>query len=239
MKKIFMCLCFILSIAGGSIKAQSLWASAEVKYDFLKKLSAKIEGEYRTFNKFAGSERWSAGIGLDYKVIPYLKLDAGYKYISRHIEERITSKGNIVEEFWQPRQRAYFSVTGSYKWKRFSFSIRERYQFTHHKSMYVGKTSSSGKPKDDEFIAGKDRNMLRSRIKIDYSIKKSRFQPYISAELYNDLKGFSYSKTRLTAGTEFKINKHNTIEAYYRYIDRADPDEDGGNIIGIGYQFKF
>lgn len=219
--------------------AQSLWTSAGAKYDFLKNFSVNPEVEYRTNNKFSGTERWTAGLSLDYKVIAYLKLDAGYKYISRHVEERITSKGNIVEDYWQPRHRAYFSVAGQFKWHRFTFSLRERYQFTHHKSMWVKKTSESGSPKDDEFIDSKNKNILRSRLKIDYSIRKSGFKPFISAEVYNNINGFHYSKTRLTAGTEFKINRHNSVEAFYRYIDRSDSDENGGHIIGIGYQYKF
>ena len=219
--------------------SQSLWTSAEAKYDIFKSFSAKIEGEYRTYNKFSSTDRWTVGLGLDYKIIPYLRVDGGYKFIYRHIEKRVTSKGNIVESYWQPRQRGWISVSGVYKWNRFTFSLRERFQYTHHKSMYVKKTNANGKPKDDEYIEGKNRNFLRSRIKIDYNIKKSGFNPYISAEVYNNLKGFSYSKTRLTAGTEYKINRHNTVEAFYRYIDRSDHDEEGGHVIGLGYQFKF
>ena len=219
--------------------AQSLWTSVEAKYEFVKKFSASLEGEYRTGNKFSSTDRWTIGLGVNYKVIPYLKLDGGYKFIDKYIGERITSKGNIVDAYWQPRHRAWFSIAGEYKWHRFSFSLRERYQFTHNKSMFVKKTDAQGNPKTDEYIQGKDRNVLRSRVKVDYSFNKIGFKPYLSAEVYNKLKKFRYNKTRLTVGTEYKFNNHNRVEVFYRYIDQSDQDEEKGNVIGVGYQFKF
>lgn len=237
MRKCLLLLFILLSIQYPY--AQRLWTTAGLKYDILKNLSAGLEGEYRSRNKFKGIERWSIGLGVDYKIIPYLKLDAGYKFIQHHEAERVTSKGNIVESFWQPRQRAYFSLTGIYKVNRFTFSLRERYQYTHHKGMYIKKTSGTGKPKEDEYIEGKDKNILRSKIKIDYSIRKTGFTPFLSGEIYNNLTNFGYVKTRLTIGSEFKINKHNAIEAFYRYIDKKEKEEQGGSVIGIGYQFKF
>lgn len=234
---LFLTVFFTLSVAS---HAQSLWTSAEAKYDFSKKLSASLEGEYRTTNKFSSTERWTVGIGADYKVCPYFRVGAQYKFLYKHIEERITNKGNIIDSYWQPRQRFSLSLTGLYKWNRFTFSLRERYQYTHHKSMYVSKfDGDDGSQKLDEYIAPKDKNVLRSRLKIDYSIRKTGLTPFVSVEVYNDLKRFAYNKTRITAGGEYKINKHNSIEAYYRFIDQADQDDTDGHIIGIGYQFKF
>lgn len=225
-------------IGGVFINAQSIWTSAELKYGVIKKLDVSLEGEYRTFDNVSGTERVALGLGFDYKLSQYFKAGAQYKFLYRHVGERTTSKGNLVEDYWQPRQRFSVSFTGQYKWNKFKFSLRERYQLTHNKAMSVAKyDGDTGKQKDDEEIEAKTKNVLRSRLKVDYSISK-RITPYVSAELYNNLDGFSYDKSRFTIGSEFKINKHNTIEAYYRYIDRSDNDE-SSNVIGVGYQYKF
>lgn len=239
MKPIYRILIAAITLVSVNSNAQSLWTEADFKMKITKNLSASVGGEYRTFNKLDGTERWVASAAVDYSLGKYLKIGALYSFIYRHVDERITNKGNIVSAYWQPRQRFAFSITGSYRWNRFTFSLRERYQYTHHKSMFVEKVGPTGKPKDDEYIEPKNRNLLRSRLKAEYTVRKTGFVPFVSVEIYNDLKGFDYNKSRYTIGSEYKINSHNTVELYYRYIDRSDSDENGGNVIGVGYQFKF
>ena len=113
-----------------SLQAQSLWTSAEMKVKVTKGLNAFVEGEFRTHDGLGSTERWAGTIGLDYKALSFLKLTGGYTYIHQHTEQEITKKGNIIPPYWQPKHRAFFAVTGSHKWKRFTFSLRERYQYT-------------------------------------------------------------------------------------------------------------
>lgn len=226
-------------MAACNAHGQSLWTSAEMKAGFAKGLNAYVEGEYRTKDNLDGSDRWAASAGLDYKLCPWLKLSAGYTYIYQHTDSKTTKKGNIVSDYWQPRHRLAFAVTGSYKWNRFTFSLRERYQYTHRPSKWVAKyDGDDGEAKDDEYIKAKDKHALRSRLQIDYDIRKSGFTPFVSAEIYNDLNGFTYDKVRWTAGTEYKINKHHSVNVFYRYIDNVDDDDSYSHVIGVGYQYK-
>ncbi len=220
--------------------AQSLWMSAELKVPIVKGLSGSFEAEYRTLDSFAGSERWAGTVSFDYKVIKYLKFSAGYSFIYHHTPGEVTRKGNVVSDYWQPRNRAFVSATGSVKWGRFEFSLRERYQYTRSGDITVPKYASDGTtPKKDEYIGAKDRHALRSRLEIDWNIRHSRFTPFVSAEIYNSLAdGFAYQKTRATVGTDIRLNRHNSLSVFYRYIDFSDDDEPGGHVIGIGYRFK-
>lgn len=220
-----------------NVQAQSMWVSAEAKFGLTKDLSGYVGGEYRTLNSFAGTDRWSATAGLDYKVCKYVKLSAEYSYIHRHVMERITSKGNRIDSYWQPRHRAAFAVTGSYKWGQFTLSLRELYQYTHHTGgFYVGKVDAeTGKVKSDEYIETKDKHLLRSRLKGEYKIRKSGFTPYLTAEIYNNFSGFAYEKSRFTIGTEYKFTKHHSVDIFYRYMLG---DDNGSHVIGLGYQFK-
>lgn len=230
----------MLVVTASSACAQNLWTSAEMKIGIAKGLSAAVGGENRTTDGVDGIERWSASAGLGYKPCSWLKLAADYTYIYQHTDSRTTKKGNVISDYWQPRHRISFSLTGSYEWNSLTFSLRERYQYTHYTSMSVAKyDGDDGTQKADEQIEAKDKNTLRSRLQIDYNIRKTGFTPFVSAEFYNDLSdGLAKEKTRWTVGTDYKINKRNTVSLYYRYIDRTDDDDAGSHIIGVGYQFK-
>ena len=223
-----------------SLRAQGLWTSAEMKVKVAGGLNAFVEGEYRTLDGLSGTERWAGTAGLDYKVWPFLKLTGGYTYIHQHTEREITKKGNIIPSYWQPKHRAFLAVTGSYKWKRLTFSLRERYQYTYRTEQYVPKFDDDGvTPKDDEWVEAKGKHILRSRFELEYNIKNSRFTPFASYELYNSLTdGFAVDKSRYTAGTDYRFNKRHSVNLFYRYINRTDDDEAAGHIIGIGYKFK-
>ena len=64
-----------------ALQAQSLWTSAEMKVKVAKGLNAFAEGEFRTHDGLSATERWAGTIGLDYKVLSFLKLTGGYTYI--------------------------------------------------------------------------------------------------------------------------------------------------------------
>lgn len=222
-------------------KAQSLWTSIELDKNLSSKIGVYAEGEYRTYDQFNGTDRWAGTVGMNYKALPFLKMSAGYTGIYQRVKTEITKKGNIVLSYWQPKHRAFFSLTGSYKIGRFELSLRERYQYTYRPNQYVTKYDSDGVTrKADEEVKTKNSHSLRSRLEVEYNIRKCKFTPYASCELYNSLTdGFATEKTRWTIGSSYKINKKNSVNLYYRYINESDDDEDGGHIIGIGYKHKF
>lgn len=215
-----------------------VWTTVSVEKKLTKKWSVNAEGEYRTRDGVSATERWSGAISTDYKLFKWLKADIGYTYIHSRQASETTKKGNIIPGHWLPRHRFNASLTGSVEWNRFKFSLRERWQYTYRPQQFVEKyDKDNGKRKDDELVKGKAEHMVRSRIQVEYDIAKCDFTPYVSCELYHN--SYGIDKTRWTAGTEYKINKKNSVEAYYRYQDKADDDESNGHVIGIGYKFKF
>ena len=232
--------CWGLPTAKG--QGVGVWASADVKFGIAKGLSGYVEGEYRTAKGFY-NERWALSAGLDYKLSSFLKASADYSFIDRCVESRYTKKGNTIGTYWQPRHRAGAALAFSYKWKRVTFSLRERYQYTYHTSLYADKykydEDTESIVKEKEYVDPKHRHMLRSRIKVDYNIRKSRFSPYVSGEVYNNLTDwYGYSKLRWTAGTEYKVNKKNVLNVFYRYVKSRDAEDADSHVIGIGYEFK-
>lgn len=240
-KKLFISTLFLLT--GISIvSAQAVWVSGEFKYSPVKKFGVSAEAEYRSSDGLEGTDRITLGVGVDYKPFKFLKFDAGYDYLRQHKESEITKRGNIIPDYWVNRHRGYFAATGSINLGQFEISLRERYQFTRRIGKWVPKFDSDGTtPKDDEYIPYKNKHILRSRIECDYNIRKSRFSPFVSVELYDNLsEQFAIDKVRYTAGCNYKINKHNRVELFYRYIQvpKSNVSEDCQNVIGIEYTFK-
>lgn len=219
--------------------AQELWTSASFKTSFGSHWGADAEVEYRTHNKLSSSERVTFGVSGEYKH-QYFKIDAGYKYMIGHTLEETTRKGNFIPPYWIGRHRVYASVTGKLKLGRFGLSLRERYQFTHRLGKWVPKyASDKTTAKDDEWVAPKDKHMLRSRIECDYNIRKSKFTPFASVELYDNLsEAFAVEKVRYTIGSEYKISRHNRVELFYRFIQGVEDGTGNANVIGVGYTFK-
>ncbi len=237
--KIRFYICLIALLSGVHCFSQALWTSADVKKSFGKRWGIGAEVEYRTQDKFSDTERVTIAVQGEYKV-SFLKVDAGYKYMLGRSLEETTKKGNIIPPYWIDRHRAYMSLSGKLKLGRFGLSLRERYQFTHRSGKWVPKYASDGvTSKKDEWISSKDKHILRSRLSCEYSIRKSKFTPFASVEVYDDLSaGFDVEKLRYTVGSEYKINKRNRLELFYRFIQGVEPGEDNVNVIGVGYSFK-
>ena len=265
-----------LLLAASTAWAQSdfgVWTSVEGSTKLNKKLELSIEGEYRTQDMSTMTERASGAVNLSYKnkAIPFLKADVGYTFMYMHYPAEteikyqeddegnyetdangafIPSHKNVDAAYWTARHRATASLTGSFKWNRLKFSLRERYQFTYRMPSQCDRERYDYHPDfgvwDDmpqqaiNDKKAKSDHKLRSRLQISYDIKKCPFEPYVEVELYNQLdNAFAYDKIRYTVGTEYKINKENKLKLYYRYQDYADLDEVSGHVLGVGYAFEF
>lgn len=272
-----------LLLATSVMVAQSdfgVWTSIEGSTKINKQLELSLEGEYRTQDNSSLTERIATGISLSYKnkKVPFLKADVGYSVMSMHglgettIKYRTDDDGNyelddegnfipkhmnVDAPYWYTRHRATASLTGSVKWGRFKFSLRERYQFTHRMRSYCDRERWYYKTYKDEFYLdddpdsddysymtdekkSKSDHKLRSRLAVSYDIKKCPFEPFAEVEVYNELdNAFAYDKIRYTVGAEYKINKEHKLTLYYRYQDYAAVDEVSGHVLGVGYAFEF
>lgn len=202
---------------------------------------ASLEGEFRTRDGLQTVERWSGSAGVSYKMFRWLKASAGYTFIHYYHPMEVTKKGNYIPEYWQPKHRVNLSLTGKVDWRRFTFSLRERWQYTYRPSQSVPKfDGDDGSVKNDEYISGKGKNVLRSRLQVEYNIRKCAFTPYTSCELSYSLNEIgAFEKLRWTLGTEWKLSKKHALDFYYLYQNKADDDEANGHVIGAGYSFKF
>lgn len=78
-----------------------------------------------------------------------------------------------------------------------------------------------------------NKNELRSRLKVAYSIPKSKFGIYLAPEVFTC--GFEWKKTRHYAGFTYNFTKWLQAEVYYMYY--AFKDNSPEHVIGFGLNF--
>lgn len=247
MRRHHFLLLFFLLVSLPSVVAQtpdsdeteaSYGLSASVDHKLAKGLHLEGEAELRMLSGFSDMERWALSLGIDYKLLSWLKADAGYAFINRYKTSKVTNAGNVRNGFWSPRHRWYGSLSGSYDIGRWSWSLRERYQYTYAPLQYVPKYTPAGKRLTDEAEAGTHEHLLRSRLAVSYNIRHSKFEPEASIEFHNDLsRGFSLDEIRYVCSLDYKLSKVQTFSLTFRYTDNRDDDD--ATVLLVGYSYKF
>lgn len=260
MKRILLGLSLIIFHSSFSV-AQSddfgLDFSLEAQKKLSKQWSLSLEGELRTRDHAKTNDRWSVGLGVDYKVAKWLKASAGYNllfdnnlktsYFEATDDAVLDGDAEVGDpkkcaKYWGTRHRFNVSLTASQKLGDWKFSLRERWQYTYRPAYTVDERWSyldqayDGKEKTYD---GKGKNVLRSRFQIEYAKKGLPITPYANIELFN---AWSLQKTRYSAGIDWDINKQHTLGAFYRYQNVRNDDDDNEpncHLLGLSYKFKF
>lgn len=185
--------------------------------------------------------RSRTSVGVDWKIVKGLHVDAGYELrtadkISR-IERHQLNAGiqysplkyfsigtgycfighYDADKNFKPRHRVYADLTGSYKFGAWKLSLRERIQMTHKSYEF------------NEYQQTPNLVELKSKLKLSYK-GFTHLEPYIYAELkncfnapdvnYNEATGKYFSgysdtyinRVRGVIGLEWKIDRSNSID---------------------------
>jgi len=212
--------------------------SASVDRKLAKGLHVEAETEVRLQNAGSGMERWTLGLGMDYKLASWLKVDGGYEFLNRYKPERTTAGGNRVNGYWSPRHRWYAGLTGAWAVGRWSLSLRERYQGTHAPLQYVPKYRPDGFRLTDEAEEDETEHLLRSRLQAKYNIRHCKFSPSASIELHQDMSsGMHLDEVRYVVGGDYKLTKTQTLNLHCRYEERMGKSDGVVVLVGYGYAF--
>jgi len=220
-----------------------LVVSAEASYKISKKWNAGFETEFRSRNNFRTADRVSLGPSLSYKVLPWLKASVSYNLLIDNNREKITyqddevSYNNWRPSYWGLRHRFNVSLTASYKIQRVELSLRERWQYTYRPSKMIDNFDFDEGIWEDHEVRGKGKNVLRSRLQLEWDIPKCKFDPYASVEFHTTR---DLEKTRFIVGVNHSIKKKHNFNLYYRYqLSGSSSDEPNIHLLGLGYTFKF
>jgi len=253
-----------------------MWFSVGAVKKINKQFNFSFETEYRLRDNLRKTDRWSFGVEGGYKITNWLKASAGYTLLYDNNEKNTYyddpeedvdedtgepygyyGKVKKAAKYWGARHRFNISLTGEWKYNRFTFSIRERWQYTYRPEKSIirdyfiydtnGNLTSIEKETDkdgnfkNKIYKGKGKNVLRSRFEMEYDFPQSKINPYLSVEVYNS---WSVNKIRFTTfGANWKITKSHIVDLCYRfqYVKGDDEIDDDPNmhVIGLGYKYKF
>ena len=246
--KRLICVLYTMAASLLTVGAQGddfgMWYEIGAEKKLNKQWSVGLEGELRTRNNTRTLDRWSAGIAAEYKIIKGLKASVGYTFLSDNNREEFDLKSDGLRpnkwtpSYWGVRHRVNFSLQGSTAWGRLGVSLRERWQYTY-------RPEASGRKYDfDEeawkAVKGKGRNVLRSRLQVEYDIPHWKLDPTASVEMFNA--GHGVDKMRYQVGVDYKYRKKHVFALTYRYQTVNDDDDDNeanSHLIGLSYKFKF
>lgn len=241
---------FLTMLAAGTSQATAqsegsdfgVWMDAGIEKSLGRKWTLEGEIGARTRNDSKEMDRYSLGLGADYKLNQYLKLSAGYSLLYDHRGDTQTyhkdgSVNKVTPSYWWPRHRFLLGLTGSCRLGPFGLSLREMYQYTYRPLAKDKKYDTDTQEWED--IRSKSQHLLRSRFQLNYRWKHTPLTPFGSVETYHGEGGLQ--KTRYTLGTNVSITRHHDLKLYYRYQDlrKNDDDDLDTHVLGIGYSYKF
>ena len=246
-KQLIACLLLLLTTAifptSSLADDAGLIASIEGSHKFSKKLSASMEIEFRSRNNFRTADRVSLGAEVGYKLLPWLKASASYNLLIDNNREEISyqddgvSYNNWRPSYWGLRHRFNVSLTGSYKVQRVEVSLRERWQYTYRRSRTIDNFDFDEGVWEDHEVRGKGKNVLRSRLQVEWDIPKCKFDPFASVEFHTTRE---LEKTRFIIGVDHSVKKTHDFQLYYRYqLTGSRSDEPNIHMVGLGYTYKF
>ena len=144
---------------------------------------------------------------------------------------------NWRPSYWGLRHRFNVSLTASYKVQRVELSLRERWQYTYRPSNIVDNFDFDEAMWEDDEVKGKGKNVLRSRLQVEWDIPKCKFDPFASVEFHTTRE---LEKTRFIMGVEHTLKKKHAFKLYYRYqLTGSGSDEGNIHLLGLGYTYKF
>ena len=191
----------------------------------VKGFHISLDQEVRFDNNFRNFDRLQTTLGFSYKLNPYVKFGVGYIFIAPY-----STKDSA---FKSTRHRLYADVKGSIGVGSWTFSLKERFQWTYRTGDF------------NEYQSSRNELMLKSRFTIKYNTKVA--SPYLYFELRNFLnapviyanydgtqyltddgslkgepgwflhsfKGGYLNRYRTCLGVDVKINKHHKLDLYF------------------------
>lgn len=158
----------------------------------------------------------------------------------------------LTDAWWSPSHRVKFSLSGKLELGRFTLSLREMYRYIHTDRVDVNQAKS--KFRYDEGLGtialkdsvsysvdskgGDNDHILRSKFEISYNIPHFKANPFIMAEVFNNVaSGFRLERMRYRAGFDMTFKKHNCLSIYYQFQNYVD--QKFLHTPGIEYTYKF
>ncbi len=225
-------------------------AGFEIKKELPRNIELEWSEELRMKDYVTTVDRINSSLSINYNGLNHFKFGAGYTFIAMWHNGK---KSTDYEKYWDLRHRIHADVTGNIKYKRWKFSLRERFLATFRT--------------DDPDLLEKanPKLLLRSKVTAEYSIFGKPLKPYLSFEVSNTLNAPSYAQgnyidaLRPEIGLKWRLTRRDALQFYYRFdvdfnrdidIDykkdkvtikavEITPQRNFKNVIGVIYTFDW
>ena len=193
-------------------------ATVEADAKLAKGLHLSAHEQFRYYGDAEDIMRFYTGIGLEYKVLPFLKVGAEYEFINRFKNE--TDKDGKIYQEWSIRHRGNFFLTGTLKTTDWQFGLKETLRLTHR----PGEMNTLQAPRNA--LA------LKSKVSAKY-LGWGKFVPYAGFEVRNALNDAAYSGSYNPSAKENKDKYTNEqfLGYTHAYVNRYRAE------LGLTYKF--
>lgn len=237
MRKVLLILALLLPAAAFAQETvdegTSFGARATVEADakLAKGLHLTAHEEFRWYSSDEDVLRFYSGIGLEYKVLPFLKVGAEYEYINRLKHLTDTKKdGSVVEEDeWSVRHRGNFFLTGTWKTTDWQFGLKETFRITNRpgdmNTLQAPRNALSLKHKASVKYLGWGSVVPFAAFEVRNTLNDAAFSGTYhpsatkNVDKYTDEKFLGYNhayinRLRAQLGVTVKFNKHHEVDFY-------------------------
>ncbi|MFZ4399468.1 MAG: DUF2490 domain-containing protein [Bacteroidales bacterium] len=199
-----------------------IWTEVKIDHKLNRKFTSYLDAGLRFSENITETGLAYSEIGLDYKINKSWELSGGYRYASKRKNE----------DYYSVRHRFNLDLTLKKSYYLFNFQLRTRAEMQ-YKDVF---TSVNGSIPDYQW---------RNKLQLKYNFTK-KFKPFIYLESYTSFSASTYTqylditKMKYCLGTEYKINKRNSIECYY-LIQQEYHQKNPYNyfVYGITYNYSF
>lgn len=190
--------CAILLCSAGFVSAQTispaptddtqLWNEVQITAPLQKKVDLIFKGAFRLGRNLSHPVSESAAISIAYKATKFLTFETGYQYQAAQPYAGRKSYTNTL------------SFNGTVKFPLGKFTLSDRNQIERR-----FRNSRS------------DNTRYRNRLRVDYplAIGKTKFNVFVSNEVFFDVSAKRWARNRVAVGANKKLNKRLIGELYY------------------------
>lgn len=214
-------LSFVLIFISASAQEKDfeLWTSIGVSKKLSKKFSVALKEDVRFYNNATSLKSNYTQLSASYNIKKFVSIGLAYRFANKKEYDFSTTHQHLFLSDLKLKQN----------YKRFDFAYRLRYQ---------RKYSNINTEENGTIPA----TYLRHRWTVKYNIRKTRFQPYASFELFQDMdypERYYQKKHRFTLACTYKSKNKNETTVFFtlqREMNQINPLQSG--ILGVKYNFS-
>ena len=210
---------FLSVIAAAQEKDFGIWYGISAEHKLTKNIEVSLSANIRTFNNAGKIEEAFLEGGAEYNFNKILAIAGSYR-LTENIEN---NDSYYFQHKWM------FDIKGEMPIKNFNFTCRLRMQTRF-------KTYIENKSDEHPDYTG------RIKLKAEFKTPTFPVDPYVYVESFCPMfsnKSGSIGKNRFSAGLDFSIIRHHSVELEYIYQRDYQPHLSDINILSLNYNIKF